>query len=54
MRSGFRRKWDLLDLRIESTFRKHKARKKAHIRLKRMHGGYVRKDILTKQKYRHV
>lgn len=40
MRSGFRRKWDLLDLRIESTFRKHKARKKAHIRLKRMHGGY--------------
>lgn len=40
MRSGFREKWDKLDLKIESAFRKHKARKKARTRLKQMHGGF--------------
>ncbi len=40
MRSGFRKNWDNLDLKIESVYRKHVARKKAKIRLKRMKGGY--------------
>ena len=40
MRSGFRKKWDDLNLKIESLYRKHKARKKAKIRLKRMNGGF--------------
>lgn len=40
MRSGFRKKWDDLDLWLESAFRKHKARKKAKTRLKRMNGGF--------------
>lgn len=40
MRSGFRKKWDDLDIEIESLYRKHSYRKKAKIRLKRMKGGY--------------
>lgn len=40
MRSGFRKKWDDLDLKIESLYRKHSYRKKARLRLKRMNGGY--------------
>ena len=40
MRSGFRKKWDDLNLKIESSFRKHKYRKSAKLRLKRMNGGY--------------
>ena len=40
MRSVFRRKWDNLDLKIESIYRKHNSRKQAKIRLKRMHGGF--------------
>lgn len=40
MRSGFRKKWDDLDLKIESLYRKYSYRKKARLRLKRMHGGY--------------
>ena len=40
MRSGFRKKLDDLNLRIESVYRKHEYRKKARIRLKRMNGGY--------------
>lgn len=40
MRSGFRKKWDDLDIKIESLYRKHSYRKKAKIRLKRMKGGY--------------
>ena len=39
MRSGFRKKWDDLDLKIESAYRKHSYRKKAKLRLKRMNGG---------------
>lgn len=40
MRSGFRKKWDDLNLKMESTFRKRKYRKNARIRLKRMNGGF--------------
>lgn len=40
MRSGLRKKWDDLDLKIESSFRKYSYRKKAKLRLKRMNGGY--------------
>lgn len=40
MRSGFRKKRDDLELKVESLFRKRNARKKAKIRLKRMNGGY--------------
>lgn len=40
MRSGFRKKWDDLDLKIESSFRKYSYRKKAKLRLKRMNGGF--------------
>ncbi len=40
MRSGFRKKWDELDLKIESAYRKHSYRKKAKLRLKRMQGGF--------------
>lgn len=40
MRSGFRKKWDDLDLTIESAYRKYSYRKKAKLRLKRMKGGY--------------
>lgn len=40
MRSSFRKKWDDLDLKIESTYRKYAYRKKAKIRLKRMNGGF--------------
>ena len=40
MRSGFRKQWDDLNLKIESAFRKRKYRKNAKIRLKRMKGGF--------------
>lgn len=40
MRSGFRKKWDDLNLKAESAFRKRKYRKNAKIRLKRMNGGF--------------
>ena len=40
MRSGFRKKWDDLDLKIESLYRKYSYRKKAKLRLKRMNGGF--------------
>lgn len=40
MRSGFRKKWDDLNLKVESVFRKRKYRKNAKIRLKRMNGGF--------------
>ncbi|MBR3437256.1 MAG: hypothetical protein IKG97_05835 [Lachnospiraceae bacterium] len=40
MRSGFRKKLDDLNLKIESAYRKHSYRKKARIRLKRMNGGF--------------
>lgn len=40
MRSGFRKKWDKLNLKLESEFRKHKYRKNVKIRLKRMNGGF--------------
>ena len=40
MRSGFRKKWDELDLKIEAAYRKHVVRKSAKIRLKKMNGGY--------------
>jgi len=40
MRSGFRKKWDNLDLKIESAYRKYSYRKKAKLRLKRMNGGF--------------
>ncbi len=40
MRSGFRKKWDDLDIKIESAYRKYKKRKMAKVRLKRMNGGY--------------
>lgn len=40
MRSGYRKKWDDLNLKAESIFRKRKYRKNARIRLKRMNGGF--------------
>ena len=40
MRSGFRKKWDNLDLKIESIYRKYKYRKKAKHHLKRLNGGF--------------
>ncbi|WP_138374109.1 MULTISPECIES: sugar-transfer associated ATP-grasp domain-containing protein [Oscillospiraceae] len=40
MRSGVRKKWDNLNCTVESMYRKYEYRKKAKIRLKRMHGGY--------------
>ena len=40
MRSGFRKRWDDLDLKIESAYRKYAVRKKAKKRLKRMNGGF--------------
>ena len=40
MRSGFRKRWDNMNLKIESIFRKFSYRKKAKLRLKRMHGGF--------------
>ncbi len=40
MRSDFRKKWDNLDLKIESIYRKLSYRKKAKLRLKRMNGGF--------------
>lgn len=40
MRSGFRKKWDDLNLKLESAYRKHTYKKKAKIRLKRMNGGF--------------
>ncbi len=40
MRSGFRKQWDDLNLKIESAFRMRKYRKNAKIRLKRMNGGF--------------
>ncbi|MBQ3252728.1 MAG: hypothetical protein IJB02_05780 [Oscillospiraceae bacterium] len=41
MRSGFRKKWDDLDLKVEATFRKFNNRRKAKLRLKRMNGGFA-------------
>ena len=40
MRSNSRKRRDEFNAGIESTFRKHKARKAAKLRLKRMNGGY--------------
>lgn len=40
MRSGFRKKWDDINLKMESVYRKIGARRSAKIRLKRMNGGY--------------
>lgn len=40
MRSGFRKKWDNLNLKIESRFRKYKYTKRGKQRIKRMNGGY--------------
>lgn len=40
MRSNFRKKWDDMDLRIESSYRKYSYRKSAKTRLKRMNGGF--------------
>ena len=40
MRSSIRKKWDSLNSRVESIYRKYEYRKKAKIRLKRMNGGY--------------
>ena len=40
MRSGFRKYWDNLDIKVEALYRKHKARQKAKVRLKRMNGGF--------------
>ena len=40
MRSGFRKRWDDLNLKIESAFRKRDYRKKAKLRLRRMGGGF--------------
>lgn len=40
MRSGLRKKWDDLNFKVESVYRKREYRKKAKIRLKRMNGGY--------------
>ena len=40
MRSIFRKKWDELDLKIESIYRKYSYRKKAKNRLKKMNGGF--------------
>lgn len=40
MRSGLRKKWDDLDLKLESSYRKYSSRKKAKTRLKRMDGGF--------------
>lgn len=40
MRSGFRKKWDDLNFKIESVFRKYKYTKRGKQRIKRMHGGY--------------
>lgn len=41
MRSGFRKKLDDWNLKMESLFRKHQSRKSARLRLKRMNGGYA-------------
>lgn len=40
MRSGFRKKWDEMNQKAESVYRKHEYRKKARVRLKHMKGGY--------------
>lgn len=40
MRSRFRKKWDDFQLQMESAYRKYTYRKKARLRLKRMHGGF--------------
>lgn len=40
MRSNYRRKWDKLNLKVESIFRRYSYRKAAKLRLKRMNGGY--------------
>ena len=40
MRSNLRKRWDNLDLKVESVFRKKNSTKKAKVRLKRMHGGF--------------
>ncbi|MDO5026713.1 MAG: sugar-transfer associated ATP-grasp domain-containing protein [Tissierellia bacterium] len=40
MRSGFRKKLDDFTSNLEKSYRKHKYRKKAKIRLKRMNGGF--------------
>ena len=39
MRSGVRKKWDDLNFKAESFYRKYEYRKKAKLRLKRMNGG---------------
>ncbi|MEY8534560.1 sugar-transfer associated ATP-grasp domain-containing protein [Blautia pseudococcoides] len=40
MRSGFRKKWDDINLKAESVYRKLEYQKKAKLRLKRMNGGF--------------
>ena len=40
MRSGFRSKWDKLNFKVESIFRKYKYTKRGKERIKRMQGGY--------------
>ena len=40
MRSGFRKKWDTLDLKVEGMYRKYKKRKAVKLRRKRMNGGF--------------
>ena len=40
MRSDFRKKWDELNLKVESRYREYVYRKKGKIRLKRMNGGF--------------
>lgn len=40
MRSGFRKKWDELNLKVEAKFREYSYSQKGKKRLKRMNGGY--------------
>ncbi len=40
MRSGFRKRWDDVNQKVESAFRKRKYRRNAKVRLKRMNGGF--------------
>ena len=48
MRSGVRKKWDDLNFKAESFYRKYEYRKKAKLRLKRMNGGCKWGSILLK------
>ena len=46
MRSGVRKKWDDLNFKAESFYRKYEYRKKAKLRLKRMADANARKSIM--------